>query len=71
MSRPEEPPIKTGDRVKTRKGAHFSGVVVVLYDSLKGIPHAVVESDHPWFDGTEHLYPLAQLVIDWSRQGDF
>ena len=64
----DEHPIAVGDRVKTRKGAMFSGIVVVLYNSLKGVPHAVVEADHPWFDSTEHLYPLAQLVYDGRRQ---
>jgi hypothetical protein len=67
----EDPPIKAGDPVRTRKGARFAGIVVVVYDSLKGIPHAVVEADHPYFDGTEHVYPLAQLVIDWARRDDF
>jgi hypothetical protein len=56
--------VEKGDRVVTRKGAKFRGVVVVTYASLKGVPHAVVESDHPHFDGTEHVYPLAQLVLD-------
>ena len=60
-------PFEPGDRVKTIKGAMFRGVVVVLYDSLKGVPHAVVEADHPHFDGVEHVYPLAQLAIDRSR----
>lgn len=57
-------PIRTGDRVQTRKGAQFRGVVVVLYNSLKGVPHAVVEADHPHFEGTEHVYPLLQLIHD-------
>jgi len=57
-------PIAKGDPVRTRKGAHFSGVVVVLYDSLGGFPHAVVEAVEPGFEGTEHLYPLGQLMLD-------
>lgn len=57
-------PIVRGDRVRTRKGAQFRGIVVVVYDSVAGIPHAVVEADHPHFEATEHLYPLAQLVHD-------
>lgn len=60
-------PIEKGDRVKTKKGAAFRGIVVVVYDSLKGVPHAVVEADHPHFDGTEHVYPLAQLTIDFMN----
>lgn len=61
-------PIVRGMRVKTKKGAKFRGVVVVVYDSLKGVPHAVVEADHPHFDGTEHVYPLRQLTIDFMNQ---
>lgn len=53
-----ERPIVKGDLVRTRKGANFSGVVVVLYDSLGGYPHAVVEAVEPGFEDTEHLYPL-------------
>lgn len=60
-------PIVAGLRVRTKKGAKFRGVVVVVYDSLKGVPHAVVEADHPHFDGVEHVYPLAQLSIDFMN----
>lgn len=58
------PPIVKGDRVRTRKGAQFRGIAVVVYESLKGVPHAVVEADHPHFEGVEHVYPLLQLVHD-------
>lgn len=63
-SGPVDRPIAKGDPVRTRKGAHFSGIVVVLYDSLGGYPHAVVEAVEPGFEGTEHLYPLGQLMLD-------
>jgi len=53
-----------GDLVRTRKGANFCGRVIVLFDSLDGYPHCVVEAIEPGFERTLHVYPLGQICID-------
>jgi len=55
-------PIKIGQLVATMKGASFWGRVIGLHDLDGDKPGAVVEAVAEGFEGTRHVYPLAQLT---------
>jgi len=61
-----EPAIKEKDLVETRKGAKFRGIVLAIYPNLRGEMRCSVEATDPHFDGTIHVYPLAQMRIVWE-----
>jgi len=56
--------IAEGDPVRTCKGAHFAGVLLVTFMTKQGLIRGVVEATDPAFAGTLHVYPLDQLVLN-------
>lgn len=53
-----------GDPVRTHRGAAFAGRLLVIFPSLDGTPHGVVEAIERKFKRTLHVYPLGQLMLD-------
>lgn len=49
-----------GDRVRTKKGAKFVGRIIA-FDVDEMSPGCTVRAMHPEYEGTKHVYPLAQL----------
>lgn len=62
---PNEKPTAWGieDEVHTIKGAKFRGRVKALYEVEPGNWRADVYAEHPWFEGTLHVYPTSQLAV--------
>lgn len=54
--------INLGDIVETTKGAKFWGRAIAI-DGDKASPGCTVLAIAPGFEGTKHVYPLAQLRI--------
>lgn len=53
--------IRLNQLVKTTKGAQFWGRVIGTHDMFGDKPGAVVEAIAEGFQGTRHVYPIAQL----------
>lgn len=62
---PNDKPTAWGveDEVHTIKGAKFRGRVKALYEVEPGNWRADVYAEHPWFEGTLHVYPTSQLAL--------
>jgi hypothetical protein len=58
-----------GDIVETAKGARFWGRVIA-FDTDRASPGCTVLAIAPGFEGTKHVYPLAQLRQRVLPHGD-